>query len=74
MAKMVAELWEWRLGSWREEVLAEEPLNDLRRRVVWMVRQVEEDSFFEFPPVFVKRQALKVEESGTKCIHSSVEA
>jgi hypothetical protein len=66
MSKVVAELRERRLGSRREEVLAEEPLDDSRRRVVRMERQVEEAALLKFPPFFVERWALKVEESGSE--------
>jgi hypothetical protein len=41
-------------------------LDDSRGRVVRMERQVEEASFFELPPFFIKRWSLKVEESGSE--------
>ncbi len=66
MSKVVAELRQGRLGGWREEVSAEEPLDDSRRRVVRMERQVEEAALFELPPFFVERRSLKVEKSGSE--------
>jgi hypothetical protein len=53
MAKMVTELWEGRRVGWREEVLAEGPLDDPTGRVVRMVGQVEEAALFELPAFFV---------------------